>query len=234
MHTCTGPHLHPFRHGNGEPAFLAGSRRRAEGAGGQPAAGCTVMMAPFISLLPPTGHNPGASQCYLASPGGQLWAAFLVTPFSRNVPASVKSGLAPVCGAARPLLMQPCAALLPIARTKWKEIWEGNKEVSPLQGPATICLGPRGGFLRRSLVTVTAWLSAVVDGADVFTPNVAHCHCLRLGQQRSWGCCISHQLDVLQIIALPCLGLVFTFSSLKSSVAPTALWDGCCQKRVSN
>lgn len=190
-------------------------------------------MAPYISLLPPTGYNPGASQCSRTSPGGRLWAAFLVTPFSRNVPASVKSGLAPVCGAARPLLMQPCAALPQRARTKWKKIWEGNKEVSPCQGPATmIFLGPCGGFLQRGLVTVTAWLSAVADGANTFTPNAAHCHRLRLGHLSSWGRCISHHLDVLQITAFPCLGLVLTFSSLKASVAPTALQDGCCQECV--
>lgn len=57
-------------------------------------------------------QDPEASQCHHTSPGGQLWAAFLVTPSSRNVPASVKSGLAPERGAARLLLIQP-ALLFP-------------------------------------------------------------------------------------------------------------------------
>lgn len=74
---------------------------------------------------------------------GQLWAAFPVTPSSRNVPAPVKSGLAPVCGAARLPADATCSAPLRIARTKWEKIWEENKQVSPHQGPATmILLGP--------------------------------------------------------------------------------------------
>lgn len=43
------------------------------GAGGLPDAGCIVkptvgMKAASVSLLPPTGHNPEASQCHGTSP----------------------------------------------------------------------------------------------------------------------------------------------------------------------
>lgn len=73
-----------------------------------------------------------------------------------------------------------CSALRKQARTKWKKIWEENKEVYPLQGPPTlIFLGPCGGFLWRSLRL--AWLSVASDTADVFTPPAARCcYCLRV------------------------------------------------------
>lgn len=74
-----------------------------------------------------------------------------------------------------------CSALLRIARTKWKKIWEENKEVSPHQGPATmIYLGPCGRFLWRSLRAVLACLSAASDTADVIPSHAAHCYCFRV------------------------------------------------------
>lgn len=74
-----------------------------------------------------------------------------------------------------------CSSFLRIARTKWKKIWEENKEVSPRQGPATmIHLGPCGRFLWRSLRAALACLSAASDTADVIPAHAAHCYCFRV------------------------------------------------------
>lgn len=151
VHTCTRSDTGVW--GQLSPLTPAGGQL---GAGGPPAAGCTVEAsagteAVYIPHLPPTEHSAEASQCHGTSSGGQLWAAFPVTPSSGNVPAPVKSGLAPVCGAARLLMMQPTLPLEypePSGKRSGKRI---RKCLLVRVLLPSLLPGPCGEFLRRSL-----------------------------------------------------------------------------------
>lgn len=141
MHTCTGPHLHPFRHGSVELAFPAGSCRQAVGAGGLPDAGCTVQptagrKAASISPLPPAGPRGQSVPPHLS------WRT-AVGCISRHSLLQECPCLNQVWAGSRAWSCQApvnttCSALPGIARTKGKKVWEEKKGVPPpSQGPAT-------------------------------------------------------------------------------------------------
>ena len=143
-------------------------------------------------------------------------AAFPVTPSSRNVPASVKSGQAPVWGAARLLLMQP--AMLCSSQNDQKT-WEENKEAFPQPGSATeIYLVPGEDFFGGSLRTVT------FDSRQPLTGQMCPQLLLHAKSPAFLG---SLYQPPSHCASVSCTGLVLTFSGLKSSVAPTALRHSC-------